>query len=1602
MDDDRSGGARVTSAPPGVAVVARPPKGETVTHPPRVRWIRPIDNGVRCRFPLGISIGMALCIVLGAAQAPPSTASSPSIPIKTQLPPLQLTSGPMLAPYQPAEFWGGGNLVESCMTCSINQVAQVPGGQSIQPGQDVDPTTGNFSFSHSLFSVPAVGGDLGVGVNYNSQSAQVQFNGFLVGANGPGPTGFGWTLSGLPTLTAGAGGQETMNENNGAQVTFTPAASEASCPSTLDASEHTVYGSTQWYCAPGRVDAQLGKTSSGTFEFQVEGGRQTTLFDIYGNATSEGNAQSGTDIHFTTSVTPGTGACPNKTGAVSCTLITDSAGRNTAIVYGPISIGGVQDPLGRYYTFGYTLLNSHYQLTSIADPLSDTWTLGYAGGSSSSIYQYDMTSITNPDTATSAVAYNSTGMVQSTTDGFGSAHTTQYAYTNVTCTPTNCAGTLPPTQHTEVTYPDGEVDVDNYYAGLLTSDSFGAGAIPGSAYFDSASYNYNLPTMAEGDVIESVVAPGARNHALTTVVTTDAQGDVLSVRDPNGNVTTNLYNTAVANVLFDEPCWSASPGVNIAGATCASPPSGATVYTFDSYGDMTSVTDPLGNVSGYIYNANGFLCLYVPPTSAAAYVCGVPTLGDTQYTPDAYGNLAQEAVPARLTSQMISTATYDADDEMLTSVPGNGNVTGVNPVRYQTSYSYDGVGRLQTMTAPMGRSTSYTYDPVGNVLTETDPAGVSTATYDADSRTCWSFRGSSAVPTPTCATVPTGSTSYQYLADTSAPTTVTDQNGKTTTYSYANPEFPTSPTETLDAAGTAPTYNAYDANGRVCLSGPVNLYPGPPTCAVVAQDTYKTYDAYGNVVSSTDPNGNTTNYTYGDVAFPSLVTASTDALGHTTRYTYDADGNQTVLQDPSGDVVTTGYDKDGRVCWQAPSALFLPLLSSGQCAQPSGTGVTLFNYYLTSQRSQMIDNAGTPSQAVTSYSYDASGNLTSTTDDNAKTVSYQYDTANDVTCIAYPVVGGSTCNNVPSASNTVVDRVPDVAGRLQSTTDWLGNTTSYQYDASNNVTKVTYPPSTSESVTYSYANELTLSSAVYAGTVVGSASESWIPNADELVSQDTVPSALSATGTGYTSNPGYDLLNRVSSATNPLTTSGADTYGYAPNGELTTDLPPGTGKSNITYSYNAGDELTSKVDPNLSVTSTYAFTPDGQRCWSIASNISGPSCASPPTGATSYAWNAFGELCWSGSTTSTNPCSSPPSGVTTYGYNGDGLRMTSTTGGTTQQYTWDSVDAANAPLLLEDGTNAYISGPTLFGGTAPIEQISLTSHQASYLSSTPSGVQLAFSQAGSLVNKSAYSTYGLQTNSGSSATSFGFEGGYTDPSGLIYLDHRYYDPSTGQFISVDPAVGMTGQPYSYAGDDPLNASDPSGLLIRGPNGQTCGPTTAACVAQGQQRAAEAQQSSELPLAPAAAGVVSAGTVGSPNKWVFAQKKYSPRFSDSDETLPAVRNKPVSQVVSELNSGELNPDQIPIDLYTTHGRTYILNTRSANALQRANIPREEWTTRDVTGDSAALSRLKDQLSGSNLQFGEGVQDAVESSGTSAPSLGQALEDDFWSAVDGDAE
>ena len=55
-----------------------------------------------------------------------------------------------------------------------------------------------------------------------------------------------------------------------------------------------------------------------------------------------------------------------------------------------------------------------------------------------------------------------------------------------------------------------------------------------------------------------------------------------------------------------------------------------------------------------------------------------------------------------------------------------------------------------------------------------------------------------------------------------------------------------------------------------------------------------------------------------------------------------------------------------------------------------------------------------------------------------------------------------------------------------------------------------------------------------------------------------------------------------------------------------------------------------------------------------------------------------------------------------------------------------------------------------------------------------------------------------------------------DGSSLTFRIRRYYDPTTGQFITVDPSVDQTEAQYAYAAGDPVDSSDPTGLFCVGP------------------------------------------------------------------------------------------------------------------------------------------------------------------------------------------
>ena len=283
----------------------------------------------------------------------------------------------------------------------------------------------------------------------------------------------------------------------------------------------------------------------------------------------------------------------------------------------------------------------------------------------------------------------------------------------------------------------------------------------------------------------------------------------------------------------------------------------------------------------------------------------------------------------------------------------------------------------------------------------------------------------------------------------------------------------------------------------------------------------------------------------------------------------------------------------------------------------------------------------------------------------------------------------------------------------------------------------------------------------------------------DITTETDVPSSPSSPAT-YT----YDAQSRVTSQTpggNP-----AMNYGFDASGNLTT-MPGG-----VSGTYNNGAQLTSAV--NSGTTTNYTYNADGQRL----------TAASGGTTLATGAWNGAGDL-----TAYNNAAAGANMSAATY--DGQDIRASDTVAGTSQTFTWNT--SGTMPQLLMDSASAYIYAD---GGT-PAEQVNLTTGTVRYLVADALGsVRGIVSSSGALTGTTGYDAFGNPLASGglTASTPFGYAGGYTDATGLIYLLNRYYDPATGQFISVDAAIRSTGQPYQYASGDPVNKADPTGNVTQ--------------------------------------------------------------------------------------------------------------------------------------------------------------------------------------------
>jgi RHS repeat-associated protein len=209
--------------------------------------------------------------------------------------------------------------------------------------------------------------------------------------------------------------------------------------------------------------------------------------------------------------------------------------------------------------------------------------------------------------------------------------------------------------------------------------------------------------------------------------------------------------------------------------------------------------------------------------------------------------------------------------------------------------------------------------------------------------------------------------------------------------------------------------------------------------------------------------------------------------------------------------------------------------------------------------------------------------------------------------------------------------------------------------------------------------------------------------------------------------------------------------------------------------------------------------------------------------------------------------------IATYRYNHRGERVGKTVAGQQIRYLYENrqlvaeLDAAgrirrqylylaDQPMAVIDTPDGAVidSGERTFAGDLAEDLRTIwralftNTDKLTYLHGNHLGaIELATDSTGNPVWRGAYSAYGkvtpvtLPISAGGPAShppfklNLRFPGQYADAeTGLVYNDHRYYDPDRGAYLTPDP-LGLRGgiNSYAYVANNPLKYVDPSGLIL---------------------------------------------------------------------------------------------------------------------------------------------------------------------------------------------
>jgi len=896
------------------------------------------------------------------------------------------------------------------------------------------------------------------------------------------------------------------------------------------------------------------------------------------------------------------------------------------------------------------------------------------------------------------------------------------------------------------------------------------------------------------DAVDTYSTPGNPVYVTQGTAAHDAYGRVTSATDADHHTTTTEYT---------------APGVSPATVTVTNPMGWTTSATLDpGRGQPISESDVNGELTTRTYDGLGRLTAAWSPLHSQAANANP----DEKFAYAVSNSLGRPT--AVTTSTQRDDGNYDNDVKIYDGQ--------LRPIQDQAPTKSGAAGRLLTDTH---------YNSLGQTVKTTG------AYYDQSTNPDTSlFQASndSAIPMET-------ESSYDGLGREVRTLTVAGGvNQWATLTAYAG----TDQTDVTPPAGGTPTSRFADALGRTVASWTYDDAAAPTDRASDAIVTSSTYTPAGLESTVQDAAGNTWRYTYDlhgrqtQLSDPGTgptartyspggeLLSTTDARGVQLSYTYDSLGRKTGEYNTTGGAAEIGADqlaawtfdtlakgqptaqiRYGNGAADPTHSYTEAILGYTAIYQPTGTSVTIpsaegslaATYQSTMQYSattstlsgrHYVAEGGLPKEQV-NFSYDLGGTL------SGFGGSFVY-----LNTVSYSPQGQVLQTNFGTyGSQLVRTETYDLpTGRTLTRSDALQTLSG---------------PLDTTSYTYSQAGTTTSESTTQLGVAVADT---------QCFTYDTenrLTAAWTDTG-GVTSSSGGQVFG-IGGCNDAAPVAGKVTGGPAPYWQ--------------SYKYDALGDRVSETSHGTSVTSTANDTTQTLGFNGYAASTGASTAASQPGAVQSVT-------------------TAGPGGTTTSAYTYDAAGNTLTRSG--QSFTYDAeghtrsvtntaTSATSSYLYGADGSLLVQRDPALSQAIVYLpygEEIHLNTGTGAvsglrYYSASPDRVVLVRSSAGTLsyelTDEKKTATTIVDASSlavtrtyldpfgnvrGAPPASWPDQHGYlgkpVDPAtGLSLLGARQYDAVTGRFLSVDPILEagdhrqMNG--YSYSADDPVDASDPTGL-----------------------------------------------------------------------------------------------------------------------------------------------------------------------------------------------